>query len=115
VEKKVSSMGEKNPIEDTNTTPLKQKVSSIKKSNDKKQGVIGQVVGWFSSVDKVFESEEESVPVQKRKAEKKLAKKKTPSSKASIDDEKISFSEKMANAADTMDSISDKFKNIFRK
>ncbi len=115
VEKKISSMDEKKSTRDAKVTPLKQKVSSIKKSNNKKQGVVSQVVGWFSSMDKAFEDEEGSAPVQKSKAEKKPAKKKAPRPTASIDDEKISFSEKMANAADTMDSISGKFKNIFRK
>ncbi len=107
------------PTQENQVESVKQKVSSAKELHEKKLGVVGQVLGWFSSMDRVFEDDEiekNEEPTQKVEIERKSEAKETFSSVVTIaDDEETSFSEKLAEVADTMDSFSGKFKSLYRK
>ena len=108
---------EKSRVQVRHKEPLEQKAVLAKEAKTEKKGAVGQVLGWFSSMDKVLESNEviES-EVEKVKAERKPAIKQSPISVVAIsDDEGSSFSEKLAEVADTMDSFQDKFKKLFKK
>ncbi|MCF6204811.1 MAG: hypothetical protein L3J59_14275 [Methylococcaceae bacterium] len=74
-EEKVVFASEKNPAKESHAEPLKQYVASVKEQDTEKQGVVGQAIGWFSSIDKVFEKknvvEKKVEPVQKSEIESK--------------------------------------------
>ncbi len=107
-------------IQDKNVETLEQKVALDKGSNIKNPGVVGQVLGWFSSMDKsldINEGIEDTLESAKKvNIKKKPSTKEIPDSvTTALDDEDSSFSEKLAEAADSMDSFTDKVKNIYHK
>jgi hypothetical protein len=116
-EQEIPLVNEKKPVQENHVESVKQKVTSVKEANAKKQGVVGQVLGWFSSMDKAIEDDLIEKPTRKEEIERKLEIKETPNSVTTTiaDDEESSFSEKLADVADTMDSFSGKFKNFYRK
>jgi hypothetical protein len=119
-EQEIPLVNEKNPVQENHVESVKQKVTLAKEPNAKKQGVVGQVLGWFSSMDKAIEDEiieKNEKFIQKVEKKRKAEIKETPNSVTTkiVDDEESSFSEKLADVADTMDSFSGKFKNLYRK
>ena len=117
LKQEIPLVNEKKPVQENHVESVKQKVTSVKEPNAKKQGVVGQVLGWFSSMDKAIEDELIEKPTRKEEIERKLEIKETSNSVTATiaDDEESSFSEKLADVADTMDSFSGKFKNLYRK
>ena len=107
-------------IQDKNDEPLEQKVALNEGSNIKNPGVVGQVLGWFSSMDKsldINEGIEDTLESAKKvDIKKKPSIKEIPDAVATtLDDEDSSFSEKLAEIADSMDSFTDRVKNIYHK
>ena len=98
----------------------KQKVTLAKEPEVKDKGVVGNVLGWFSSMDKALETDNDikNDDAHAKKVDLKrnpLKKEKNNPASKILDDEKTGFSEKLADIADTMDSFSDKFKKVYRK
>ncbi len=119
-EQEIPLVNEKIPVQENHVESVKQKVTLAKEPNAKKQGVVGQVLGWFSSMNKAIEDEiieKNEKFIQKVEIKRKAEIKETPNSVTTkiVDDEESSFSEKLADVADTMDSFSGKFKNLYRK
>ncbi|MEE9337310.1 MAG: hypothetical protein V3U87_04455 [Methylococcaceae bacterium] len=120
LKQEIPLVNKKIPVQENQVEPVKQKVTPAKESNAKKQGVVGQVLGWFSSMDNAIEDEiieKNEKFIQKVEIRRKSEIKETPNSVTTkiVDDEESSFSEKLADVADTMDSFSGKFKNLYRK
>ncbi|MEE9336438.1 MAG: hypothetical protein V3U87_00010, partial [Methylococcaceae bacterium] len=107
-------------IQDKNDETLKRKIALDKGSNIKNPGVVGQVLGWFSSMDKsldINEGIEDTLESAKKvDIKKKPSIKEIPDSVATaLDDEDSSFSEKLAEIADSMDSFPDRVKKLYHK
>ncbi len=107
-------------IQDKNAETLEQKVTLDEESNIKKSGVVGQVLGWFSSMDKsldINEGIEDTLESTKKvDIKKKPSIKEIPDSVATaLDDEDSSFSEKLAEIADSMDSFPNRVKKLYHK
>ena len=107
-------------IQDKNDEPLEQKAALNEGSNIKNLGIVGQVLGWFSSMDKSLDINEEIEDTLE--SAKKIDIKKKPSIKeisdsvaTPLDDEDSSFSEKLAEIADSMDSFPDRVKKLYHK
>lgn len=117
LKQEIPLVNEKKSVQENHVESVKKKVTSVKEPNAKKQGVVGQVLGWFSSMDKAIEDELIEKPTRKEEIERKLEIKEAPNSVTTTiaDDEESSFSEKLADVADTLDSFSGKFKKLYRK
>lgn len=117
----VAIPSEKSDTQEIHVESLEQEISTAKEQTSaEKQGVVGQVLGWFSSMDKALENNEvnennlESVEEVEIKR-KPVIKENLNSEDTISDDEESSFSEKLAGVADKMDSFSGKFKNLYHK
>ena len=107
-------------IQDKNDETLEQQVALDQESNIKNPGVVGQVLGWFSSMDKsldINEGIEDTLESAKKvDIKKKPSIKEIPDSVATaLDDEDSTFSEKLAEIADSMDSFPDRVKKLYHK
>ncbi len=107
-------------IQNKNDETLEQQVALDKGSNIKNPGVVGQVLGWFSSMDKSLDISEriedtlesaEKVDIKKKQSIKEIP----DSVTTALDDEDSNFSEKLAEIADSMDSFPDRVKKLYHK